>query len=65
MPSYTRRRKASESSQLRPPIQSPAEGVGSDAESLKTAGPASQPGAALVTEPTLEDFGGRSDALGG
>jgi len=65
MPSYPHRRRGSELSRLRSPLKSPADGVGSDSESRKTAMHASEVNAALSTEPTLEDFGGRSDALGG
>jgi hypothetical protein len=65
MPSYTSRRRASELSRLSHPIQSPADGFRSDSKSRKTAVHASEVDAAMSTKPTLDDFGGRSDALGG
>jgi hypothetical protein len=65
MLSYPHRRRASELSRLSSPLKSPTDGLGSDSESRKTGVPASEVNAALSTEPTLDDFGGRSDALGG
>jgi hypothetical protein len=46
-------------------MKAPADGVGSGSESRKTAVHASEVDAAISIEPTLDDFGGRSDALGG
>ena len=65
MPSYTHRGITSELSRISSPPKSPTDPVGSDSESRKTAVPASEVDSALLTRPTLEDFGGRSDALGG
>jgi hypothetical protein len=65
MPSYTHRGSTAESRRLSSPLKSPTKGVGSEPQSRKTAVDASEVNAALATEPTLEDFGGRSDALGG
>jgi hypothetical protein len=65
MPSYTHRGTTSESSRLGSPVKSPTKEVGSDSEPRKTAVQMSEVNAAFSTEPTLEDFGGRSDALGG
>ena len=65
MPSYTHRRTTCELSRLSSPLKSPTDRVASDFESRKTAVPASEVNTSLLTEPTLEDFGGRSDALGG
>jgi hypothetical protein len=65
MPSYTYRRRASELSGLSHPIESPADGVRSDSKSRKTAVHAPEVDASISTKPTLDDFGGRSDALGG
>jgi hypothetical protein len=65
MPSYTYRRAPSESCSLRGPTKSPADSVRSDPRSRKTAAHASEVDDAMSTTPTLDDFGGRSDALGG
>ncbi len=65
MPSNTYRRRPCELSSLSHPIKSPADRVRSDSKSRKTAVYASQVDAAVPTKPTLDDFGGRSDALGG
>ncbi len=65
MPSYTYRRRASELSRLSHPIKPPADGVRSDSKSRKTSVHALEVDAAMSTKPTLDDFGGRSDALGG
>jgi hypothetical protein len=65
MPSYTYRRRASNSSRLTHPIESSADGVRSDSEARKTVVRASEVDAAKSGKPTLDDFGGRSDALGG
>ena len=64
MPTYTYRKRASELSRLSYPMKSP-DGVGSNSESIKTAMHTSEFDADLSTKPTLDDFGGRSDALGG
>jgi hypothetical protein len=65
MISYTSLQNASEFSRLSHPNKSPADGVRSDSKSRKTAMQASEVDAAMTTKPTLDDFGGRSDALGG
>jgi hypothetical protein len=65
MSSYTYRRSASELSGLNHPVKSPTDGVRSDSKSRKTLVHASEIDAAIATRPTLDDFGGRSDALGG
>jgi hypothetical protein len=65
MNSYTYLKNASEFSRLSHPNKSPADGVRSDSKSRKTAMHASEVEAAMTTKPTLDDFGGRSDALGG
>jgi hypothetical protein len=65
MTSYTYRQSASELRRLSRPNKSPADGVRSDSKSRKTAIQASEVDAAMSTKPTLDDFGGRSDALGG
>jgi hypothetical protein len=65
MPSYTPRRRAAELGRLSHPIASPADAVRSDSKSRTTAVHASDVDAAMSTTPTLDDFGGRSDALGG
>ena len=65
MTSYTYRQSASEISGLSHQIKSPADRVRSDSRSRKTAMQASEVDVAMSTKPTLDDFGGRSDALGG
>jgi hypothetical protein len=65
MPSYTYLRRASELSRLSHPVKLSADGVRSDSQSRKTAVHVSEVDAAMSIRPTLEDFGGRSDALGG
>jgi hypothetical protein len=65
MSSYTYLRSPSEFSRLSHPNKLPADGVRSDSKSRKTAIQASEVDAAMTTKPTLDDFGGRSDALGG
>ena len=65
MTSYTYHPSASELDRLTHPNKSPADGVRSDSKSRKTAIQASEVDAAMTTKPTLDDFGGRSDALGG
>jgi hypothetical protein len=65
MPSYTYRRSASELSGLNHPVKSPTDGVRSDSKSRKTLVHASEVDVSMSIKPTLDDFGGRSDALGG
>ncbi len=65
MPSYPQRKRGSELSRLSYPIKASADGIGSGSEPRKTAVHASEVDAAISIEPTLDDFGGRSDALGG
>jgi hypothetical protein len=65
MPSYTHRKRDFELSRLSYPMKAPDDGAGSGAESRKTAVRASEVDAVISIEPTLDDFGGRSDALGG
>jgi hypothetical protein len=65
MPSYTYRRTASDLSGLNDTVKSPTDGVGSDSRSRKLLVYASEVDARMSTKPTLDDFGGRSDALGG
>jgi hypothetical protein len=67
MPSNTYPRRASELSSLTYTIKEPADRAGSDSKSRKTPVHASEVDAVsfISTELTLDDFGGRSDALGG
>jgi hypothetical protein len=65
MPSYTYHKRASELSRPSHPIKSSADRVRSDSTSRKTTPRARKIEAAMSSRPTLDDFGGRSDALGG
>ena len=65
MTSYTYRQSASEFSAISHQNQSPTDGVRSDSRPRKTAMESSEVDSAMSTRPTLDDFGGRSDALGG
>jgi hypothetical protein len=65
MTSYTYRKKASELIRLDNRAESSTYAVRSASESRKTFVHASEVDAPISTRPTLDDFGGRSDALGG
>jgi hypothetical protein len=65
MPSYTHRQRASELSRLSHPIKLPVDRVRSDSKSRKTVVHSSEVDTAMRGKPTLDDFGGRSDAPGG
>jgi hypothetical protein len=65
MSTYTSRRRAPESSRLSYIIKSAADEVRADHDAKKVAVHSSHDDAAPASELTLDDFGGRSDALGG
>jgi hypothetical protein len=65
MPSYTYHSSASELSRPNKPTKSTTNRVRSDSKSRKRTVHAPEVDAAMATKPTLDDFGGRSDALGG
>ena len=62
---YTRQRRTSESSKNRNLLESPTKESGTNAESRRVAIYAHEDADAVSNELTLDDFGGRSDALGG
>jgi hypothetical protein len=65
MTSYKYHQSVCELSGLSHATESPADGVRSDFKRRKTAMESSEVDSAMSTRPTLDDFGGRSDALGG
>jgi hypothetical protein len=65
MSSYPRWRRASQSSKLSYTIKSSHDEVKTDYDTKKVAVHSSADDAAISNELTLDDFGGRSDALGG
>jgi hypothetical protein len=65
MTSYKYHQSVCELSGLSHPNESPADEVRSDSNPRKTAMESSEVDSAMSTRPTLDDFGGRSDALGG
>jgi hypothetical protein len=67
MSSYTRPRRAAVSSRLSRTytVKVGDDGMRADQDAKMVAVHASENDAALATELTLDDFGGRSDALGG
>lgn len=65
MSSYARQRRTSDSSKIRNLLESPTKEGGTNAESRRMATYALEDADAVSNELTLDDFGGRSDALGG
>ena len=65
MSSYTRRSEASDSSRFRYTVKSAADELRTDHDAKKAAVQSSEKDAAFASGLTLDDFGGRSDALGG
>ena len=62
---YPRRKRDSQSSRLSDPIKSTEDQVKVDSDTKKVAVRPWEYGPAILAELTLDDFGGRSDALGG
>jgi len=62
---YTRRIRSSDMSRLRYTIKSAGDEVNAGYDAKKLAEDSSEQDAATATALTLDDFGGRSDALGG
>lgn len=62
---YTRRIRSSDMSRLRYTIKSAGDEVNASYDAKKLAGDSSEQDAATAAGLTLDDFGGRSDALGG
>jgi hypothetical protein len=62
---YTRIDRASDLRRLRSRIKSAGDEVKSESDAKKVAGRSSETVADIASGFTLDDFGGRSDALGG
>lgn len=65
MSSYTRRTRALDLSRISYATKSVDHEAKADSDTKKMAEHASENDAAIASELTLDDFGGRSDALGG
>jgi hypothetical protein len=65
MSSYTRRSKGSDLSRFRNSVKSAADELRTDHDAKNAALQSSEKDSAFASGLTLDDFGGRSDALGG